>query len=196
MLQREGQSHLEAAKALVEEHGEDLSSWAPSVRAQYDDHTAKAGEILKQIRQAKDDLAIIEKAREIGQAIGGSLDGSAGPLKSDRRLTFAGMAAALAGQIRPDGVKALSPSGSAVVGQEFTADPVALGKPALSLLDVIPVVQHSIPEFAYMRQTVRTNNAAVVAAGAQADERLHRDAHRERARRDRAPLRGGSRGTG
>src|SRR6185312_15864332 len=31
-LQREGQSHVEAAKALVEEHGEDLSSWAPSVR--------------------------------------------------------------------------------------------------------------------------------------------------------------------
>ena len=43
---------------------------------------------------------------------------------------------------------------------------MALGKPALSLLDVIPVVQHAIPEFAYMRQTVRTNNAAVVAAGA------------------------------
>jgi hypothetical protein len=43
---------------------------------------------------------------------------------------------------------------------------VALGKPALSPLDVIPVVQHAMPEFAYMRQTVRTNNAAVVAAGA------------------------------
>jgi hypothetical protein len=77
------------------------------------------------------------------------------------------MAATLAGQIRPDGQKALSPSGAAVVGQEFTPDPVALGQPALSLLDVIPVVQHNIPEFAYMRQTVRTNNAAVVAAGAQ-----------------------------
>ena len=43
---------------------------------------------------------------------------------------------------------------------------MALGKPALSLLDVIPVVQQAIPKFAYMRQTVRTNNAAVVAAGA------------------------------
>ena len=42
---------------------------------------------------------------------------------------------------------------AAVVGQEFKPDPVALGQPALSLLDVIPVVRHNIPEFAYLRQT-------------------------------------------
>jgi HK97 family phage major capsid protein len=53
-----------------------------------------------------------------------------------------------------------------VVGQEFTPDPVALGQPALSLLDVIPVVQHATAEISYLRQTTRTNNAAVVAAGA------------------------------
>lgn len=81
-------------------------------------------------------------------------------------MTFAGMAGTLARGITPDGQKALAPSGAAVVGQEFKPDPVALGQPALSLLDVIPVVQHAIPEFAYMRQTVRTNAAAVVAAGA------------------------------
>ncbi len=43
---------------------------------------------------------------------------------------------------------------------------MALGQPALSLLDVIPVTGHGTTEFAYMRQTVRTNNAAVVAEGA------------------------------
>ena len=43
---------------------------------------------------------------------------------------------------------------------------MALGQPALSLLDVIPVTAHATTEFAYMRQTVRTNNAAVVAEGA------------------------------
>ncbi|MET0996744.1 MAG: phage major capsid protein [Mycobacterium sp.] len=53
-----------------------------------------------------------------------------------------------------------------MVSQEFTPDPVALGKPALSLLDVIPVVQHATAEISYLRQTTRTNNAAVVAAGA------------------------------
>lgn len=65
-----------------------------------------------------------------------------------------------------DGTKALAPSGAAIVGQEFTADPIALGRPALGLLDVIPVVQHPTQEFSYLRQTTRTNNAAVVAAGA------------------------------
>jgi len=53
-----------------------------------------------------------------------------------------------------------------VVSEEFTAHPVALGKPALSLLDVIPVEQQPTPEISYLRQTTRTNNAAVVAAGA------------------------------
>jgi Phage capsid family len=38
---------------------------------------------------------------------------------------------------------------------------VALGKPALSLLDVIPVITHSTPEISYLRQVTRTNNAAV-----------------------------------
>ena len=52
------------------------------------------------------------------------------------------------------------------VGQEFKPDPVALGKPATALLDVLPVVGHSSPEFSYLRQTTRQNLAAVVAEGA------------------------------
>jgi HK97 family phage major capsid protein len=40
------------------------------------------------------------------------------------------------------------------------------GKPALALTDVLPVVQHATQEFSYLRQTTRTNAAAVVAAGA------------------------------
>lgn len=84
-----------------------------------------------------------------------------------QRLTFGkGMAAGLTAKILGDtGTKALAPSGATVVNQEFKPDPVALGKPALSLLDLLPVVQHTTQEFAYLRQTVRTNNAAVVAAG-------------------------------
>lgn len=86
-----------------------------------------------------------------------------------QRLTFGKqMASAAACKILPPGgTKAIAPSGATVVGQEFKPDPVALGKPALSLLDLIPVVTHSTPEFAYLRQTTRTNNAAVVAAGSE-----------------------------
>ena len=86
-------------------------------------------------------------------------------VKQDRRLSFKGMGTTAAAKIRaagPDGAKALATSGTVVTGQEFTADPVALGKPALSLLDVIPVTQHATDQLAYLRQSVRTNNAAVV----------------------------------
>ena len=75
------------------------------------------------------------------------------------------MGAGDASQMLPDGMKALAPSGASVVGQEMKPDPVSLGQPELSLLDVIPVTAHAKPEFAYMRQTVRTNLAAVVAEG-------------------------------
>ena len=47
-----------------------------------------------------------------------------------------------------------------------SADPVALGQMATGLLDVLPVMQHTTAEYAYLRQSVRTNNAAVVADGA------------------------------
>jgi hypothetical protein len=72
----------------------------------------------------------------------------------------------VAAEMLPDGTKALAPSGAAVVGQEFQADPVALGRVATGLLDVLPVMQHATAEYAHLRQTTRTNNAAVVAEGA------------------------------
>ena len=88
------------------------------------------------------------------------------PATKGQRLSFKNMASQVAAKMLPDGMKSLAPSGSAVVGQEMKPDPVALGQPALSLLDVIPTVAHAITEFAYLCQTVWTNLAAVVAEGA------------------------------
>ena len=49
----------------------------------------------------------------------------------DRRLTFAGMGVAAAAKIAACAdVKALATGGRVVTGQTFTADPVALGRPA------------------------------------------------------------------
>ena len=74
-----------------------------------------------------------------------------------------GLGTQVAAKMLPDGTKALAPSDAAVVGQEFQADPVALGQVAIGLLDVLPVMRHATAEYAYLRQSVRTNNAAVVA---------------------------------
>ncbi|ART69933.1 phage major capsid protein [Mycobacterium dioxanotrophicus] len=62
--------------------------------------------------------------------------------------------------------KSLAADGSAVVAQEFQPNPIALGKPATSLLDILPTRTHGSPQYAFLRQTSRTNNAAVVADGA------------------------------
>jgi len=61
-----------------------------------------------------------------------------------------------------NGTKALAPSGAAIIGQEFVRDPVALGQVAQSLLDVLPVKQHTSAEYAYLAQSTKTNAAAVV----------------------------------
>lgn len=86
------------------------------------------------------------------------------------RLAFTkGMATKAVTEIlgsQPLGTKAVAPSGAATVAQEFNADPIALGQPAASLLSVLPVKLHGSPQFSYLRQSVRTNNAAVVAEGA------------------------------
>jgi hypothetical protein len=89
-----------------------------------------------------------------------------------RRLCFGKqMAAAVASGLLggPDGSsKALAPSGATVVGLEFEADPIALGRAATNLLNVLPVEQHDVPIFTYIRQSLtgRVSNAAVVADGA------------------------------
>lgn len=87
---------------------------------------------------------------------------------SGQRLSFKGMGAGLADKILGAGVgvKALAPSGAAVIDQEFRPDPIALGQVATGLLDVLPVQAHQTAEYAYLRQTTRTNNAAVVADAA------------------------------
>ena len=113
---------------------------------------------------------MIEKAQEISDAIGGMPGSPLGPTppgSKDRRLTFAGMGAAAAMKI-PDSapnVKALATAGTVVTGQTFTADPVALGRPATSILDVLPVTTQASDQFAYLRQSVRTNNAAITPEG-------------------------------
>lgn len=63
-------------------------------------------------------------------------------------------------------VKSLVAEGSSVVPvQMLSSSPVEEGKPASGLLQVLPAMQTSV-EFAYLRQTTRTNNAAPVARGA------------------------------
>lgn len=67
---------------------------------------------------------------------------------------------------RPEGAKALVTNGSVVVGTPLTeTTPVALGRPLRTFLQLIPAVERPAA-YAYLAQSVRTENAAVVSSGA------------------------------
>lgn len=65
--------------------------------------------------------------------------------------------------------KALVAGGSSATAVQFDSNPLVLATPPanLGLLGVIPVVKRSTPTYSYLRQSIRTNNAAVVPAGTQ-----------------------------
>jgi len=69
-LQREGQAYIAKAREIADRNPGHPSSWSEPILADYNEQVAKAGEKLTEIREAKDDLAVIDKAREIGEAIG------------------------------------------------------------------------------------------------------------------------------
>jgi hypothetical protein len=143
-----------------------------------DEEKAFTEPVLKSARDVADSMAKTRDEDATMKAINDEFADVMGGLSDDdsslsgagsksRRLSFKGMGAKVATHmLGVDGTKALAPSGAAIVGQEFVRDPVALGQVAQSLLDVLPVKQHTSTEFAYMRQTTRTNNAAVVAEAA------------------------------
>lgn len=166
-LQATGHKHIADAREIAEKHGElDLEEWPAEDRDAYSKHMAEATAIATRAKAGRHDLSIIDQARELAAELGIGGAGPGGSLKG-QRLNFKGsMAANLARQIQPEGSKALAPSGATVVAQEFRPDPVALGKPAQGLLDLLEVIEHSTPEISYLRQTTRTNNAAAVAEGA------------------------------
>lgn len=81
--------------------------------------------------------------------------------------------------LSPSGVKSIARTmaaqateSKALLAGGSTATPVALaqgvvrmGGGGLAFLAALPVIKHDTPTFKYLRQTVRTNNAAAVAAG-------------------------------
>jgi HK97 family phage major capsid protein len=132
-------------------------------RTTYDAAMAKAAPVLQGLRSQRNDASITEYVRSEFGGIGGPPNGA----KHGQRLSFKNMAAGISNRMITGefGQKALAPSGATVVAQGFVEDPIALGRAATNLLDVLPVTVQSSPEYAYLRQTTRTNNAAVVDEG-------------------------------
>jgi hypothetical protein len=159
---------IAGAKAICEKAKAERRGLTGAEQKSIDDNIAEA----KSINEAL--TADAKSASVMGQldAMARGASVSRSTIDDGRRLSFGkSMAAAVASNMLggPDGgTKALAPSGATVVGLDFDENPLALGRVATGLLDVLPVILHDSPHFQFLRQgiTGRTNNAAVVADGA------------------------------
>jgi len=127
------------------------------------EHLARVDEIDTTIKAGDADQARLKK---LAQLSGDFTQEGKGYFQLNAKAIAADLLGARNGQGQPMGIKALVGAGESTVGIPLLSEtPVDQGKIALSLLDVLPAVQ--VPrEFSYLRQTARTNNAAVVASGA------------------------------
>jgi HK97 family phage prohead protease len=64
------------------------------------------------------------------------------------------------------GTKALTSSGQVLTDVPVRPDVIPVGRPAVSILDVLPTVGRTTPTWRYLRQNSRTSSAAPVAPGA------------------------------
>ncbi|MBF6233432.1 phage major capsid protein [Nocardia farcinica] len=170
-LQKEARQHVEKAREIAERAQKAGRDMTADEQRSFDGAMSQARGVLDRIKSGKRDLEIFEAARNLASDVGRPNDPNA---PSGKHLSLTGssvkaMARRIADQMAPEnstGRKALLPAGSTVTDVPMVAEsPFALGRPALSLLDVLTLTQR-LPKYTYLRQTARTNNAAPVAMGA------------------------------
>jgi len=136
----------------------------PQEKTDVEGHLARVDEIDTWNAKAAEDQA---RLKQLAQLSGDFTQDSKGFFQFSSKSIAAGLLGkARANDGAPTGIKALIGAGESTVGIPLLAEsPVDMGKVATNLLDVLPASQ--VPrEFSYLRQTARTNNAAVVASGA------------------------------
>ncbi|MFF8264070.1 phage major capsid protein [Streptomyces virginiae] len=180
LLNAELRSHLAGARAIcqkAEDESRDLTA----------SEAAEAGALVKKAREAKDRILLAEeqeRAKSAGagfqeemRQLGDSI-ARPSPMKAavHPRVKAAGGsdwgAKVISAVSGPDGYKGILAGGSVPLTVPLQPEPIRTGVPALVLRQLIPTVTGP-SRFSYMRQTVRTNNAAVVARGALKPESVY-----------------------
>lgn len=140
-------------------------------RAQVHAAMKQADELTAKIKQVDADAELHQR---VGRALAPDISGAA-PGSAARRFSAKSLAKGFADKIASPqsgdysaGRKALAPSGTVIAGPGLVDPaPVPLGRPATSLLSLIPAKQvTSPPTVSFLRQTTRNNAAAVVEKGA------------------------------
>ena len=152
------------AREVAERAVAENRQMSSSERNIYETSMAELESCLGAVKAARADES--QMASMVGAFAG--IGGPVGAKDGGRRLSFKNMGAGIATRMLTGelGSKALAPSGATIAAQAFAPDPVALGRAATGLLDLLAVNVQTSSKYAYLRQSVRTNNAAVVAEGA------------------------------
>jgi HK97 family phage major capsid protein len=164
------QTHVKAAEAIAAKA--DRGEVTDTDVAESEMHMAKARELMPKVKEAKANHEIMATIAGIGAEIGGiPLRGSEGPATKAAPGVGSAWAKAVAGRIgkaaEAIGVKALT-SGTIDVPSPVTQDIVTMPQNPRRILDLLVDRQALAGNtFEFLRQTVRTNNAAPVADSAQ-----------------------------
>ncbi|MER5352764.1 phage major capsid protein [Kitasatospora sp. NPDC002551] len=172
---------LTAAKAIAAKAEEGDRDFTKAEAAELEQLMAKARSLRDRIEAAKAEEKGEKDARETLMALGDAIAGSRGGSKGqhlDPRVKAAG------GSTWGDTVikrasdqfghfKGLLAGGSVPVTVPLDPEPIRTDVPVLSLRQLIPLAPNTGPRFSYLRQTTRTNNAAVVAPGARKPTSLY-----------------------
>lgn len=168
------------AKVIADHATKEGRPFTDTEQAEFDQHLGKARELVDAMKAAQRDDQVLADAKALADEIGvptagagytgvGSAPGGLPDVKAGRHVTgreWAGKAAQkIQATARDYGVKALV-SGSIDVPNVVQPGIVPLPAAPQRLIDVIVNRQPlGGNEFSYLRQVVRTNNAAVVADG-------------------------------
>ncbi|MFP8882559.1 phage major capsid protein [Streptomyces mangrovi] len=166
-------TEAQAIAAKAEAEGRDFT----------DDEVRQVDELLARSKTLKAD-AERAKAFETMHAqlagVGGPVEPGSGGRKTDvhPKVKAAGGSdwseVALKRLTGPDGYKGVIEPGAVLVSVPLDPEPVRMDVPVLSLRQLLPSVPNTTDRFSYIRQTLRTNNAAVVAKGEKKPTSLYR----------------------
>lgn len=157
--------------------GAKMRDLTPSESAKVEALAAKAAQLRTTIREQAEGDALMKSLNALGGDAGtvepsGHFSGGAhsqplrGGAKGHMLLTGVQGRKMAGGIVQQYGAKSLVATGTTVTTVPLSPDPIAAGVVPTSVLEALEAVVRDSPVYRYLRQTVRENNAAIVAPGA------------------------------
>ncbi|GEK03508.1 phage major capsid protein [Streptomyces sp. 1-11] len=166
-LRDELRKTIDAARAIQQKAEAEDREFTPDEAKQLDELIAKGHELKKEADRTKAAETMHDALKALGEGVPAGHDTKSTVHPRVKASGGTDWAETMLSQVSgPTGYKGLLANGTVAVNVPITPEPVRMDVPVLSLRQLLPNVQNTTGRFAYLRQTARNNNAAVVAPGA------------------------------